>query len=432
MTMNTKLLSALLTGALLLGQAHAAPEPLDKVAVIVDKGVILESDVKDMMQQIKANALHSDQKLPSDRILHTQVIDRLITQQLEMQMADRIGLQISDAQVDQTIRNIASDQKMTVEQLKKKIEANGGNFESYREHVRTEMTIGEVRRIVVQRRVNISPQEVDALVKQLNKQGNKNIELHLRHILIDVPKDADAKTLADAKKRADEVLRRAKRGDDFAQLAVVSSSGVHALEGGDLGWVNANEVPTLFADALTDAKKGEIIGPIRSAAGFHIVKVDNIRGKKVVNVQEVHARHILIKPSLILNDDKAQQELKQWRQDILSGKKKFSALAEKYSQDPGSAAKGGDLGWADPSIYAPAFKRALSHLKKGQISEPFRSSFGWHIVQLLGRRTTDGTADAQKERAYRILFNRKFNEEAVNWIREMRNQAYIDILDKGQ
>ncbi|WKE67422.1 peptidylprolyl isomerase SurA [Gallaecimonas kandeliae] len=427
--MHVKLLAAMAGGLLMMGQAQAKPELLDKVAVIVDQGVILQSDVDDMMRDIKSSALQAHQELPSDRVLRKQVLDRLINQELEMQTAKRIGMQISDAQLDQTIANIAGDQKMSVEELKRQIEKEGGNFESYREHVRTELTVGEVRRIAVGRRIQVSPQEVDAMVKQLNAQGNQNVELHLRHILIEVPQNADSKQLADAKDRADKVLARLNKGEDFAQLAIIASSGAHALEGGDLGWINANEVPTLFADALKGATKGQIIGPLRSGAGFHIVKVDDIRGQKTVELKEVHARHILIKPSIILSEDKAKEELSQWRQEILDGKKKFEDLATANSEDPGSASQGGDLGWADPSIYDPAFKDALSRLKDGQISQPFRTSFGWHIVQLLGERTTDATAKAKEDRAYRILFNRKFNEEAVAWQREMRNQAYIDVLE---
>lgn len=430
MRMTPKMLAAMVGGVMMFSQAQAQPEVLDKVAAIVDQGVILESDVNDMMRDIKASALKSGQQLPSDRVLHVQVLDRLITEELEMQTAKRIGLQISDAQLDQTIGNIAKDQKLSVEQLRHKIDSEGGNFESYREHVRTELTLGEVRRIVVSRRIQVSPQEIEAMVKQLDEQGDRNVELHLRHILIDVPQNANAAQLADAKDRAEKVLARLNKGEDFAQLAIVSSSGNHALEGGDLGWMNANEVPTLFADALKDAKKGEIIGPIRSGAGFHIIKVDGIRGQQTVELEEVHARHILVKPSVILSDDKAKAELEQWRSEVLAGKADFAELAKEHSEDPGSASQGGDLGWADPKIYDPTFANTIEHLKKGQISEPFRSSFGWHIVQLIDTRTTDATQQAKKEKAYRVLFNRKFNEEALAWLREIRSQAYIDILDK--
>lgn len=429
MRMTSKFLAAMAGGVLMLSQAQAKPEMLDKVAAIVDQGVILESDVSDLVREIKTGALQANQTLPSDRVLRTQVLERLIAQELQMQAAKRIGLQISDAQLDQTIRNIAQDQKMSVEQLKAKIEREGGNFETYREHVRTELTTGEVRRIVVGRRIQVTPQEVDAMVRQLNEQGNENVELHLRHILIEVPQGANAEQLADAKDRADKVLARLDKGEDFAQLAVIASSGNKALEGGDLGWINANEVPTLFADALKGAGKGKVIGPLRSGAGFHIVKVEDIRGQQTVELTEVHARHILVKPSIILSEDKARAELNQWRQEILSGEKTFEELAEANSEDPGSASQGGDLGWADPNIYVPEFRDTLERLKPGQISKPFRSTHGWHITQVIEKRTTDATAKAKEDRAYRILFNRKFNEEAVAWMREVRNQAYIDILD---
>ncbi|WP_319018099.1 peptidylprolyl isomerase SurA [Gallaecimonas mangrovi] len=414
----------------MFSQVQAKPEMLDKVAAIVDQGVILESDVNDMMRDVKQSASESNQPLPSDKILHVQVLDRLINEQLEMQTAKRIGLEVSDAQLDQTIEHMAQEQKLTVEQMKKKIESEGGDFASFREHVRKQLTLGEVRRIVVSRRIQISPQEIEAMVKQLDKQGDKNVELHLRHILIEIPQNPTPKDIADAKSRAEKVLSRLHNGEDFAQLAIVASSGTHALEGGNLGWINANEVPTLFADALQNATKGEIIGPLRSASGFHIIKVDGIRGQKTVELTEYHARHILLKPSVILSDTKAKAELEKWRSEVLAGKAKFADLAKKNSEDPGSASQGGDLGWADPKIYDPTFADVLEHMKKGEISEPFRSSFGWHIIQLLDTRTTDATAQAKKEKAYRILFNRKFSEEASAWLREQRNQAYIQILDQ--
>jgi peptidyl-prolyl cis-trans isomerase SurA len=212
-------------------------------------------------------------------------------------------------------------------------------------------------------------------------------------------------------------------------LAIASSAGPKALEGGIWDYMNINEMPTLFAEVVNNAKKGDIIGPIKSSAGFHIIKVMDTRGMETKEVQEVNARHILLKPSPILSEERAKATLEQFIKDIKSGKAKFADLAKQYSEDPGSAAKGGELGWAEPSIYVPEFAQTLSHLKDGEISEPFRSSFGWHIVQLEGRRTTDATKEFNTNRAHELIFRRKFNEELQNWLDEMRASAYIEVFD---
>ncbi|WP_341502974.1 peptidylprolyl isomerase SurA [Gallaecimonas sp. GXIMD4217] len=424
------LMNALLLGsALTMTGVQAEPVLLDKVAAVVDRGVILESDVRELLNNIKRSAEQAKQPLPSESVLRTQALDRLIMEQLQLQMAQRIGLKISDAQLDQTVRNIAADQGLTLEQLKRAIEKDGGNYARYRENVRTELTLGEVRRIAVGRRIQISPQEVEAMVAQLNEQGAENLEYRLGHILIQLPSGADSKALNETRERAEKVLKRLEDGEDFARLAILSSSGAKALEGGDLGWVNANEVPTLFADALKGAKQGQIIGPLRSGAGFHIVKVSDMRGLETVEVQEINARHILIKPSIIVSDDKARETLEELAGQIKSGEMSFEEAAREHSEDPGSARKGGELGWSDPNIYVPAFRDALARLQPGEYAAPFRSVHGWHLVQLIDRRTTDATDKATQDRAYRLLFNRKFNEEAMAWLRELRNQAYIDLLE---
>jgi peptidyl-prolyl cis-trans isomerase SurA len=318
---------------------------------------------------------------------------------------------------------------MTVPQLQAKIEADGQSFSQYREQLREDITLGEIQRIQVQRRIQVSPQEINHLVKLIQEQGLKNVEFQIGHILIEVPQNPTPEQLESARKRAENVLSRLKEGADFRELAIASSAGPKALEGGIWDYMNINEMPTLFAEVVNNAKKGDIIGPIKSSAGFHIIKVMDTRGMETKEVQEVNARHILLKPSPILSEERAKATLEQFIKDIKSGKAKFADLAKQYSEDPGSAAKGGELGWAEPSIYVPEFAQTLSHLKDGEISEPFRSSFGWHIVQLEGRRTTDATKEFNTNRAHELIFRRKFNEELQNWLDEMRASAYIEVFD---
>jgi peptidyl-prolyl cis-trans isomerase SurA len=407
----------------------AAPMPLDRVSVQINDGIILESEITNMVTTVKANAKAAKQTLPSDDALRTQVIERLILTHLQMQMAERIGLQIGDLQLDQTIANIAKEQKMTVAQMQQSIESEGTSFSQYREQLRQEVTLGEIQRIQVQRRIQVSPQEISGLVKLIQEQGLKDVEFQIGHILIEVPSSPTSEQLESASSRADIVLKRLNDGADFRSTAIASSSGPKALEGGIWDFMNINEMPTLFAEVINTAKKGDIIGPIKSGSGFHIIKVVDTRGLQTQEVEEVKSRHILLKPSPILSEDRAKAMLANFLTQVRSGDADFAKLASQYSEDPGSAAKGGELGWADPSMYVQEFSQTLSSLQEGQFSEPFRSTHGWHIVQLESRRTTDATEQFNSNRAHQLIFRRKFNEELQTWLDEMRSEAYIEIVE---
>ncbi|MCY7294441.1 peptidylprolyl isomerase SurA [Alteromonas sp. a30] len=409
--------------------AFAQQQMLDKVAVIVDQGVILESEIKTLIATVKSNAIRNNQELPSDNILRTQAIERLITQNLQMQLAERMGIQISDPQLEQTIANIARDQGLTVEELRKGVIADGMTYDNYRHHLRTELITGEVTRANVRRRVYITPQEVTNLLKLIDEQGAEQVEYHLGHILVGFPSQPSQEDIDSAKERAGKVLELLKdENSDFAKIAATASSGAKALEGGDLGWMNINSMPTLFAEAVQGARKNDLIGPIRSGAGFHILKIKNIRGLEIAEVKEVNARHILIKPTIILSEERAKQMLADFREQILNEEADFGELAKEHSVDPGSALKGGELGWADPNMYVPAFKEVVENLEKDELSEPFRSVHGWHLVQLIDSRVDDVTEKLKEERAYQLLFKRKYAEERDSWLKEMRDNAYVEVL----
>jgi peptidyl-prolyl cis-trans isomerase SurA len=413
------------------GTSLAQQQILDKVAVIVDEGVVLESEVEKLLANVKANAKQSGQTLPSDRALRVQATERLIIESLQMQAAERIGIQISDPQLEQTIENIARDQGLTLLQLRAELNAAGISYESYREDVRKQLITGEVRRASVRRRVFITPQEVASLVSQIEAQGEQQAEFRLGHILIEVIPNATPADVDTARETADRVIDLLEGGSDFARIAIASSGGVEALEGGDMGWMNINTMPTLFADAVQSIDKGELVGPIRSGAGFHILKVMDIRGQETVEIEEVSARHILIQPSVILSNEKARNMLSQFRQQVIDGEADFAELAKEHSADPGSALKGGELGWADPTVYVPAFKDALAKLEPNQFSEPFRSTHGWHLVQLVDRRMGDVTEQVKEEKATQLLFQRKFAEETDNWIREIRDSAFVEVVEES-
>ena len=409
--------------------SFAAPQVVDKVAAVVNNGVVLESDVDGMMQSVKTGAQQAGQQLPDDATLRHQVLERLIMDQIVLQMGQKMGVKVTDDQVDKAIADIAAQNKMSMDQMRSRLAYDGVNYNSYRAQIRKEMTISEVRNNEVRRRVSILPQEVESLAQQVGSQNDSSTELNLSHILIPLPENPTSGQSDEAEKQARDIASQAQNGADFGKLAITYSADQQALKGGQMGWGRIQELPSIFAQALSTAKKGDVIGPIRSGVGFHILKVNDLRGQsQSISVTEVHARHILLKSSPIMSDDQARAKLTQIAADIKSGKTTFAEAAKSFSEDPGSANQGGDLGWAATDIYDPAFRDALSKMHKGELSAPVHSSFGWHLIELLDTRNVDKTDVAQKDRAYRMLFNRKFSEEAQTWMQEQRASAYVKII----
>ncbi|MEC8416587.1 MAG: peptidylprolyl isomerase, partial [Pseudomonadota bacterium] len=320
-------------------------------------------------------------------------------------------------------------QGATVERLRAQLAADGIAYEDYREDIREEIIMGEVRRANVRRRVYITPQEIETLLSVMEKQGAEQAEYRLGHILIGFPPEPSDEDIQAARERADKVIGLLESGSDFAKIAIASSSGNEALEGGDMGWLNINAMPTLFAEAIQDKEKDSLVGPIRSGAGFHILKVIDTRGIEKVTVEEVKSRHILVKPSIILSEDKAKEMLIGFKEDVINGDADFAELAKEHSEDPGSALRGGELGWSDPKVYVPEFSEALANLEPGEFSQPVRTVHGWHLIQLLERRVDDATDKRKEDKAYQLIFNRKFAEETENWLREMRDSAYVEVVE---
>ncbi|GAA0814721.1 peptidylprolyl isomerase SurA [Colwellia asteriadis] len=424
---NFALITSLIVGS--FNYAHAKEELLDRVTAIVDSGVVLESEVTDLLASIKLQAKKNNQSLPGESALRIQVMDKLINDNLITQLGERMGIQVSDAQLDQTITNMAKESKLTLAQFRESIISEGLDYEKYRESVRTELISGEVKRNTMRRRIYISPQEVTNLLAVMKEQTNNNVEYHLGHILIQFPSNPTQADMTASKTRADQVIKLLNDGSDFTKIAIASSGDENALSGGDLGWKNINEMPTLFAELIDGEKKGTVVGPIRTGLGFSIVKVLDIRGKQVVEVEEVKARHILIEPSIILSDAKAESLLQGLLNQVEAGEADFAELAKEHSDGPTSV-RGGDLGWADPTKYDKAFQDALATMKPGEYHKPFRSSFGWHIIQLEDRRMVDATSQMNENRAYQMLYNRKFGTESARWLSEIRNEAYIEIFEQ--
>ena len=369
MTLKKLLVSTVLSISL-CQNAFAEPVEIDKVVGIVNQGVILQSEVNSIVDRVKKQAQEQGQQLPKDETLRVQAMERLVSQALMMQMAERMGLQISDSQLDQTLANIAKEQGGTISDLRRTVEASGDSFQAYREEIRKEITTQQVTRANVDRRIYISEQEVDNLLKIMASQGQSAEEYDIGHILIDIPNEATADEISAAKTRADKVIELLNDGQEFKRIAISSSSGSKALEGGQLGWMGINEMPSLFAEAVKSKKKDAIVGPLRSGAGFHIIKVQDVRGLQVVETTEVRSRHILIEPSIILSEEKARNMLAGFAKDLRAGNADFGELAKEYSEDPGSALKGGEYDWTDPTTYVPAFRDTLLFVSYTHLTLP--------------------------------------------------------------
>lgn len=413
--------------------AHAATptKNLDKVAVIVNNGVVLESEISNTLRSVKQSARQARQQLPDDATLRSQITEKLIMDHILLQIAEEQGMHVPDQQLDAAIGDIARQNGISVSQLRQYIQASGVKFNDYREQFRKDMLLSEVRNNEVRRRVNILPKEVDLLAKQMQSYQENQREYNLSHIMLAVPENASAEEAKKIESHANAIVARAKKGENFGKLAASYSADQSALQGGAMGWSKTEELPAPFARALEKSSKGFITEPIRSRVGFHILKVNDLRVPKQqkVTATEVHARHILIKPSVILTDNEAKAKTQSLLNDIRDGRVSFEQAARLNSEDPGSSTQGGDLGWANPEIFDPAFRNALVQLKKDQISSPVKSAFGWHIIQLLDSRQIDATEDAYKEQAHRMIFNRKFSEEAQVWLQEIRATAYVKFTN---
>ena len=407
----------------------AAPVELDKVSVIVNEGVILQSDIDTSMKTLRANAKKNNQTLPPQDVLVKQVLEKLIVDTIQTQEAERIGVRIDDNRLNEAIAEIAKNNKQTIDELTASVAAEGLTYSAFREQVRKELAASEARNALVRQRINILPAEVDNLADILAQETNATVQYKIGHIQL---RFNDDQTKEELETQANELVEKLNSGDDFSTMAYTYSKGPKALQGGDWGWMRKEEMPTIFADQIKLQNKGSIIGPFRSGIGFHILKIEDVKGLETVAVTEVNARHILLKPTVILSDEGAKQQLNEFIRRINDGETTFGDLAQQYSQDPGSAVQDGELGYQTPDLYVPEFKHQVETIEKGKISEPFKTVHGWHIVEVLDRREVDRTESALKNKAYRILFNRKFNEEAGAWLQEIRASAFVEMVGEEQ
>lgn len=402
--------------------AHSA-ETIDKVIAHVDQDVILQSELDRKIIQAKDQIRSRGGQLPPDSLLEKEMLEQLIIQSLQFQMASRAGMQVQPAELQQIATRVAQQNNMSLEEFRLQIQQKGIAWELFLDDLRKEIVSARFRDAYVARRIKISDKEIDSLVKAMNAKSN--VEYHLGHILVAVAEDATESEVEAAKKEALDISRQLKQGADFASMAQQRSDGSQASSGGDFGWNTEQNLPELFRTPVYYLEKGEISAPIRSAAGFHVLKLYEKRGDLEHVVQQTNSRHILVRPDAITTEQDAIDLLNHIREEVLAGKADFGNMAKKHSDDPGSANLGGELGWNNVGAFDPAFEEALSNLQVDEISQPFQSSFGWHIVQLTGKRQDDQSEDMKRQQASKILRQRKFSEEVENWIREIRDEAYV-------
>jgi peptidyl-prolyl cis-trans isomerase SurA len=401
-------------------------QEIETIAVVVNDDVITHTELERRMRLLKQQLKKKGTPLPPDNVIRKQLLDQMVLEKLQLQKAEKLGIRIDDEAINKVIANIASENKMTLDQFSAVLAKEGFEFSDFRNNIKKEMILNQLRKQRVASRVKVTEREVDDYLATMATRKGKNTEYHLAQILISLPEAASPEQIQAAREKAEAVLARLREGADFAQTAIEVSNGQHALEGGDLGWVKAGQIPTIYSGLITDMKPGDISNVIRSSSGFHIVTLLQTRGD--ANKHVVHqtlARHILIKPTELLSIDDAHAKIAALRQRIVDGAN-FAILAETNSDDPGSAAEGGSLGWVNPGTMVPAFEEQMNKLKPGEISQPFKTKFGWHIVQVMERRDYDDTSELKRKQARQDIGKRKADDALQNWLRELRTEAYVE------
>ena len=436
MNVKTKLsdcLRPLMLGALLIGSvAHAEVRSIDKVAAIVDNDVVMQSQLDQRIREVQQTIAKRGQGVPPPSALQSQVLDRLILENLQLQIGERSGIRITDEELNQAIGTIAQRNQMSVEQFKAALTHDGLSYQSAREQVRREMIISRVRQRRVAERIQVSDQEVKNFLASDMAKAQFSEEFHLANILIPTPDSASSDQIQAAATKAKDVYGKLQQGADFGQLAIASSASESALEGGDMGWRKAAQLPPPFGDMLGTMRAGEVTPPARTPGGFIILKLLEKRGGEGQTQMrdEVHVRHILIKPSEIRTEAETKL-LAQKIYDRIKNGEDFAELAKSFSEDPGSALNGGDMNWVDPNSLVPEFREVMAETPQGELSKPFKTAYGWHVLEVLGRRATDSTNQAREQQALSVLRNRKYDEELQTWLRQIRDEAYVEIKVPG-
>ena len=427
------LCSTLLAGAVFSSASMAQTrdigvhgELLDRIAAVVNDGLVLKSELDAQMDSVSKRLQEQKVEMPSQSVLKQQVLDRLILQEIQAQHAKRVGLTVSDEQLNGALQEIATRNKIPFDQLPTALSAQGVDYKQYREAMRRELTLSTLRQRDVIAHINVSPHELEQFLAR-QQTAAANDEFNVSHILISLPAAATPQQLDEMTHKAQDIAARATKGEDFAQLAIANSNSQTALDGGQLGWRKGTQLPQFILDMVVKMKPGEVSEPVRTPSGFHIVKLNERRsGEAQVIVNQIHVRHILMKTNELDDDETVRQKLAKLRDRIMSGED-FAGIASTTSADPGSAPDGGDLGWSGPGTFVPEFDKAIADLKVNEITPPFKTRYGWHIVQMLGTRTYDSTDDVRRQRAFAAIRESKADEETELWLRRLRDEAFVEV-----
>jgi peptidyl-prolyl cis-trans isomerase SurA len=406
-------------------ELSSSGEMLDGIAAVVNDGVVLKSELAMELERIVARLQEQGTPLPPQRQLVQQVLERLVITRIQLQRAERLGVQVPDEMVNQALANVAQRNGVALADLPGLLASEGISYNSYRRELREQLTLEQLRQRDVIARIAVTPREVEEFLARQVGREFLNQDFLLSHILVSVSSSADSQAIEAARRRAEDIYQRIQAGEAFAELAVAFSDGQQALEGGSLGWRNGQELPSLFQDVAPLLEVGEVSEPIRSASGFHLVKLDDRRGGERVMEDQTRVRHILLTTNEVLDDDAVRQRLGDIRRQIIEGAD-FAAVAKVVSEDPGSAIDGGDLGWSVAGDFVPAFQQVVGSLSPGELSEPFQTPFGWHIAEVIERRVHDATADRQRQQAIMAVRNSKLGEETELWTRRLRDEAFVE------
>jgi peptidyl-prolyl cis-trans isomerase SurA len=405
----------------------AAEGAIDRIVAVVDDGVILESELEQKVEAIKRSLVQNNTQLPPDDILARQVLERMIIDKLQAQMAEKAGIKVDEETLRMAVQQIAQRNHLSMEEFRRSLREEGIDYGDFIEQIRNEIAINRLRSSQINSQIKVSDREIQHYLETQGKAGGvRDMEYLLGHILIATPQAASPAQVQHAREKAEKLLTEIRQGLDFKQAALSASDSEQALTGGELGWRKISQIPTLFADTVGHMKEGDVEGPIRSPSGFHIIKLLGVKGSGQHVITKTHVRHILIKPSEVLSDEEAKQKLLALKHRIENGEN-FADLARGNSDDKGSAMKGGDLGWVQPGALVPPFEEAMAGLDVNQLSEPVQTQFGWHLIQVLERQESDDSGEFQKNQAREEIFKRKVEEETELWLRRIRDEAYVEI-----
>ncbi len=422
MTTHRILAAAVLVAA----PAFADVERLDAIVAVVDDDVVLASELVERRDSVHERLRQEGAtELPPLDALMSQLMERLVIENIQLQMANQRGIVIDDETLTEAVNGFARQRQMTLDEFRESLEQEGNSYRKLREDVRRELQLQRVQRLLVNRRITITDQDLDDLITSPFFQEMISDEYRVGHILLAVD-GSEPETVERAAREADEIVAKLRDGADFAQMAIEHSAASTALEGGDLGWRGAGELPSLFAEQVVAMAPGDTADPIRNSLGFHVVQLLEQRGVSRQRQLQSLVRHILVQPSAIRSPEETRELAADLHRRILAGED-FAELAKEFSDDPGSALAGGELGWSDGSDFVPAFREVMTAIDIAEVSEPFESQHGWHVVEVLDRRDRDMSDEARRSMAMQVLHSRRFEEELQEWLQEIRDEAYVEL-----